>query len=128
MTQPSQTNPSLPGAILSISYDDSLLRTREWILKKEGYQVTSALGLTEAFEYCHKGSYDLAIIGHSIPKQHKLALIHEIRKYCPARVLSIMRHGEQSLEEADAWVDSSEGPDALVRIIKEILPPPTAQG
>ena len=118
---------SSPGAILSISYDESLMRTREWILKAEGYHVTSALGLDEAFEHCHKGSYDLAIIGHSIPKQHKLALIHEIRKYCPAPVLSILRHGEHSLPEADHVVDSAEGPDALVRAVKEILPPPTPQ-
>jgi hypothetical protein len=33
--------------ILSVSYDESLLRTREMLLESEGYNVISALGFDD---------------------------------------------------------------------------------
>ena len=111
---------SSPKSILSVSYDEPLLLTREWMLKADGYHVTSAIGFTEALSYCNR-PYDLAIIGHSIPRRDKLALIAEIKKRCHAPVLSIVRHGELGLPEADAWVDSGDQPEALLRAVDSIL-------
>jgi DNA-binding NtrC family response regulator len=108
-------------AILSISYDEPLLQTREWILKAEGYDVTSAAGFTEGVRHCGDKAFDLVIIGHSIPRTDKLALIAEFRKYGKAPVLSILRHGEGPLAEANYWVDSADGPEALVRMVKKAL-------
>ena len=67
-------------SVLSISYDESLLRTRERILKAAGFDVTSALGFTEASAHCGKSSFDLVIIGHSLPRTDKAALVQEIRR------------------------------------------------
>ena len=116
-------DPSSPKSILSISYDEPLLLTREWMLKAQGYEVTSAIGFTEALLRCNC-YYDLAIIGHSIPRQDKLALIAEIKKRCRAQVLSIVRHGEQGLSEADGWVDAIDGPEALLHAVQKILGSP----
>jgi hypothetical protein len=49
-------NPAARGKrILSISYDEPLLVTREMMLEQAGFTVTSALGFTEAIEKCNSG-------------------------------------------------------------------------
>ncbi|HEY6972548.1 MAG TPA: hypothetical protein VJA94_25285 [Candidatus Angelobacter sp.] len=113
-------------SILSISYDRSLLLTREWMLQEAGYDVTSTIGFTEAVAQCGQASYDLVIIGHSIPRPDKLVLIAEVKRNRAVPILSIERHGEQGLPEADAWVDSIEGPEVFISVVHKILRPPTA--
>src|SRR5215472_10414878 len=101
-------------SILSISYDESLLLTREWILKEQGFDVTSACGFTEGEDQARRGGFDLAIVGHSIPKRDKVALITEFKKHSQAPVLSLSRHGDSPLAEADHSILASEGPEAFV--------------
>ena len=113
-------------SILSISYNQSLLLTREWMLKEAGYDVTSAIGLTEAMVQCSQASYDLVIIGHSIPRPDKLVLIAEIKRNRFVPILSIDRHGEHGLPEADVWVDSIEGPEVFLSVVHKILHSPAA--
>lgn len=57
--------------ILSVSYDASLLATRRMLLEQKGYEVTSALGFSEAIECCKRSGFDLFILGHSIIKKVK---------------------------------------------------------
>ncbi|HEY6969333.1 MAG TPA: hypothetical protein VJA94_09015 [Candidatus Angelobacter sp.] len=109
------------GAILSISYDEALLRTREWILKKQGFDVTSACGFTEGEDQARRGGFDLAIVGHSIPQRDKVALITEFKKHSQAPVLSLSRHGDSPLSEADHSILASEGPEAFVVAVRHVL-------
>ena len=56
--------------ILSVSYDSSLLKTRQLILEQEGHQVVSALGFTDALQQCESSKdFDLFILGHSTQRQ-----------------------------------------------------------
>ncbi len=104
--------------ILSISYDEPLLHTREWILKAVGYKVTSVCGFVDALQQCRTHKFGLAIMGHSIPQHDKVALISEFKKQSDAPVLSIVRHGDAPLLQADYWVDASDGPEALIQAVK----------
>ena len=110
-----------PASILSISYDAPLLHTREWILKAEGFDVTSACGFVEAEEKCRSASFDLAIMGHSIERKDKIALIKEFKKRSQAPVLSLLRHGDAPLPEADYWVEAAEGPTVLLQAVRTAL-------
>ena len=87
--------------ILSVSYDENLLMTRELMLRQAGYQVTSSLGFVEAIDRCNTGSFDLLILGHSIPHKDKQELITKFRKQCDAPVLVLKRHGEEQIEDVD---------------------------
>jgi DNA-binding response OmpR family regulator len=107
--------------ILSISYNESLLRTREWILKGAGFDVTSALGFTEASVYCQDRAFDLAIIGHSIPKKDKDALIQQLRSHNHTRILGLRKPGEEVLASVDHSVEASLGAEALVDAVKTVL-------
>ena len=57
--------------ILSISYEQSLLLTREMLLSDAGFEETSARTHRDALECCRKSKFDLIIVGHSIPKNDK---------------------------------------------------------
>lgn len=106
--------------ILSISYDESLLRTREWILKAAGFQVTSALGFSEASDYCNRGGFDLVIIGHSLPSKDKAALVRQIRSHDHTRILSLRRAGELPMAGVDHSVDPTSV-DALLEAVHHAL-------
>lgn len=108
-------------AILSISYDEPLLRTREWILKEQGFDVTSACGFTDGEHQARRGGFDLAIVGHSIPQRDKVALITEFKKHSQAPVLSLSRQGDSPLSEADHSIVASEGPEAFVLAVQHVL-------
>lgn len=107
-------------SVLSISYDESLLRTRERILKAAGFDVTSALGFTEASAHCGKSSFDLVIIGHSLPRSDKAALVQEIRRHNHTRILGLRRQGEELLTGVDHSVDSFSV-DALLEAVRAVL-------
>lgn len=127
-TKPTSEKNHTPGkdadggiAILSISYDEPLLRTREWILKSEGFSVISACGFAEGENQARRGGFDLAIVGHSIPQRDKVALITEFKKHSRAPVLSLARHGDRPLPEADHSILASEGPEAFVVAVRHAL-------
>ena len=107
--------------ILSISYDEALLRTREWILKEEGFEVTSACGFTEGEDHACRGGFHLAIVGHSIPLRDKVALITAFKEYNQAPVLSLSRHGDAPLSEADHSILAAEGPEAFIAAVRKVL-------
>ena len=64
-------------SVLSISYDSSLLLTRQMLLEQAGYVVVSAHGFTEALERCRNAKYDIVLMGHSMPPKDQSALGHE---------------------------------------------------
>jgi len=112
--------------VLSVSYDESLLRTREWILKGAGFTVTSALGFTEALAHCRNGAFDLAIIGHSIPKSDRMALLKQLREHNHTRVLALRRQGEEHIPGVDHFIEPSLGPDALIEAVRTVLAKPSS--
>lgn len=108
--------------ILSISYDDPLLQTRQMVLENAGYDVTSALGFAEALEICKvHHDFDLILMGHSMPPKDKTSLITTLRLNCPAPLVTIRRHGDDPLPGAKGSIDSLDGPDALLQVIKKAL-------
>jgi len=109
--------------ILSVSYDETLLRTRELLLESAGHSVVSAFGHHEALESCTTGEFELVIIGHSIPKKDKLDVIERFRKTNPdATVIALIRGGEGRLLEVDHYVSPGD-PEDLLRSIAWIVNP-----
>jgi DNA-binding response OmpR family regulator len=107
--------------ILSISYDESLLMTRQMILEQAGFQVTSALGFAESLERSQKGPFDLVVLGHSLPIKDKSAIVAALKGKNKPKILSIRRHGYAPIPEADASVDALEGPHALLEAVRKVL-------
>lgn len=106
--------------ILSVSYDPTLLSTRQLLLESRGYEVTSAEGFVDAVRKCRSGSYDLLIMGHSIPHTDKEAIVAEINEHCPVPTLALLRTDEPVLKEATESVDASR-PDLLLKAVERLL-------
>ena len=109
--------------ILSISYDEMLLRTRELMLHGAGHSVISALGFREGIETCEQGDFELFIVGHSIPKKDKQDLIACFRAKNPAAlVIALTRAGEPRLAEVDTYINPGD-PEELMRAVARTLNP-----
>ena len=106
--------------ILSISYDSTLLETRQLLLQSRGYEVTSSFGYTDSLEHCQRVHWDLIIIGHSIPNQDKRVLVTQFRQSCDAPVLALHRFGEPELEGADHTI-TPEHPEQLLKMVDTIF-------
>lgn len=108
--------------IISVSYDETLLRTRHLLLERGGFDVTSAIGFHEAMEQCELPA-ELIVIGHSIPEKDKVDIIHCFRTASPAGlVIALTRAGERRLKEVDAYINPGD-PEELLRAIKYVLNP-----
>ena len=89
------------------------------LLEQKGYEVTNALGFTEARAHCRAGGFDLFVLGHSIPKSDKLELIESFRTNCPAPILSLERHGEDFVP-CD-YHASPDDPEPFLRVVDDVL-------
>ena len=106
--------------ILSVSYDQNLLTTRGLLLQREGYVICSAFGFTEAMARCGGGSFDLFIIGHSIPHTDKEELIKAFRSKSKAPVLSLNRPGEKTVDHAE-YHAFPDDPLEFINMVERIL-------
>jgi ActR/RegA family two-component response regulator len=57
--------------ILSVSCDETLLRTRHMLLERAGYEVVPAMGYEAGLGECNKALFDLFVLGHSIPNPRR---------------------------------------------------------
>jgi len=105
--------------ILSISYDKALLHTRAMMLSREGFEVESAVGFSAAIQACKKGTFDLVIMGHSIPPEDKSAIIKQLRAVCSTPILALRRPNEAPIKAAEYNIDSGD-PRRFLSYIKEI--------
>ncbi len=91
-------------------------------MEQAGYDVSSAFGFAEALEVCQtRHDFDLILMGHSMPQKDKIALIAALRPKCQAPLLSILRHGDSPIAQADYSVDSDDGPAVLLEAVKAAL-------
>ena len=109
--------------ILSISYDETLLFTRDLLLRSEGHDVVSALGFHRGSEACRRGGFDLFILGHSIPKDDKLDLIRCFRaQNSGVPVIALTRANESRLKEVDLYLNPGD-PAELLRGLAFLINP-----
>jgi DNA-binding response OmpR family regulator len=106
--------------ILSVSYDETLMRMRHLILQNAGYSVVSVHGYGAAMEHCKQGGFDLFVLGHSIPHQEKRKMVDAFRKLCPAPVISLTRAWTESrVDNADFHIEPE--PEPLLELIAGLV-------
>ena len=109
-------------SILSLSDNQSLLSTRQYILESAAYAVTSSLGYKQAEAACGQGNYDLAIIGHSFSFQEQEALITLVRARGDTLILVLRTAAPgQSPSGADGMFELAEGAQAFLVLVGELL-------
>lgn len=85
------------------------MQTRAMILERAGHKVIRATNEPQLIEACSKVSFDVAVIGHSVPELEKSRVLRLIREHCPKiKVLELFIPSQgKKLAEADDWL---EGP------------------
>jgi DNA-binding response OmpR family regulator len=106
-------------SVLIVSWEKSLARTREMLLRGAGYSVTSAVGRDQAHSKCRSRA-DLLVLGHSVPPSEKKEVISCFRQHSTAPVLSLLRSHQQKLPEADFAVEAYD-PANVVSVVRKIL-------
>jgi DNA-binding response OmpR family regulator len=105
--------------ILSISYDQALLQTRELMLSREGFEVQSAIGFSAAVHAAENGKFDLVIVGHSIPTADQTFIIKQVKARSAASVLALRRPHDGPLEIAEHNLDPDD-PERFLAYVKQI--------
>ena len=106
--------------ILSVSYDEALLTTRQQILESRGHSVTSARGFDNASHLCDSDTeFDLFIIGHSVPRAQREVLIEGFHARRPdAPVIALKLYGQEQVKGASLSIEPN--PAELVSAVAKL--------
>jgi DNA-binding response OmpR family regulator len=112
--------------IISTSYNTTVLKLRNLIIERMGYQVTTSKDSSVVLDLIARNDFDGAVVGDSIPFDLRVALLRDIRKIAPALpIVALYRgnedHGLRGL--ADQLVGSMEGLEALMSAIIRAVGP-----
>jgi DNA-binding response OmpR family regulator len=108
--------------ILSISNDQRLATSRQLVLESQEFDVESFTSQTALIE-CQGKSFDVAILGHTVPDSEKRTLVDELRRLCPGiRVIGLLQFGEVPDPAWDGACRIDDGPNALLEAVRSVLP------
>jgi two-component system, OmpR family, alkaline phosphatase synthesis response regulator PhoP len=120
----------MPKTIVIADDEPHVLRSLEFILKKQGYQVITAVNGEEALEKVHGSEPDLVFLDIQMPKMDGNTVLRNLRedpKYKDLYIVMITAKGQEadrlhSLESgANEYVTKPYSPRKLVERVKEIL-------
>jgi DNA-binding response OmpR family regulator len=109
--------------ILSLTLDQELSRLRHAILASAGYEVKSLTTEKEALKAVQSTEhFDTVLLCHHLPAATSRATIRLLRQHHPDAqiVLIVHLYGEWPEMEADRYIVGSDGPDALLRVLREV--------
>jgi hypothetical protein len=112
----------IEAAILQIAYDESLLITREQLLRSRGYEVVSVMGNEDAKSLLAIPGqyYRLFIVGQAAPQQAREEIAHWLKERFPKiQVLALNGPYQDKVVAADlnAILD---GPDAWLSAVAKV--------
>jgi hypothetical protein len=112
----------IEAAILQIAYDESLLITREQLLRSRGYEVVSVMGNEDAKSLLAIPGqyYRLFIVGQAAPQQAREEIAHWLKEQFPKiQVLALNGPYQDKVVAADlnAILD---GPDAWLSAVAKV--------
>ena len=95
--------------VLCTGTDERVMQTRAMILERAGHTVIPVLGERELIDACSAHTFDVAVIGHSVPPFEKQRVLRLIRQHCPnAKVLELYTTSQgRKLSDADDWLEGA---------------------
>lgn len=110
--------------ILAVDDEGAGLYFRKLILEHAGYAVLSAQGTEEALHLFRSRPVDLVVTDHLLGRNTGLDMAEEMKRIRP-QVPIILLSGTSSvpdvLEHADRFLSKTEGPEALVEAVEDLL-------
>ena len=112
--------------LLSLSTDPELSLLRKQLLEMAGHEVLALSTEKEALEeVAGTTKFDVVLVCHRLPDATARKTIRLLRDHHPeAKIVYVVHlYGEWPEVEADRYVVGADGPDALLRVIKEAVSP-----
>lgn len=114
--------------ILSISRDAVLLASRSAVLRQAGYQVESAMEDDRALQIVSGSAIDAVVIGDCVVCEQRNQLADAIRAADERVPIIVLRlAGETVPASATAGMDSLDGPEILLNLLRALLQESEAQ-
>lgn len=120
----------MPKTIVIADDEPHVLRSLEFILKKQGYRVVTAVNGEDALEKVRENDPDLVFLDIQMPKMDGNSVLRHLRddpKFQELYIVMITAKGQEadrlnSLESgANEYVTKPYSPRKLVERVKEIL-------
>jgi CheY-like chemotaxis protein len=110
----------MPGIVLAVGFDPSLMTARMLVLQSAGYVVVRASSLKKTTDHLQSGDFDLVLLCHSVPATKRERLTKFIRA-SGSRIPIVSIAG--SLGECDAFANATleDGPNKFLAGIREVL-------
>lgn len=109
--------------ILCVGKDDALMQTRRAILERAGHVLTQACDLRQVVAACESDSFQIAVLGQSLPAAEKLRITSTVLRYCRStRVLELHTGIAPDVSTADAHVRiTASEPETLGDAVAALL-------
>lgn len=120
----------MPKTIVIADDEPHVLRSLEFILKKQGYKVITAINGEDALEKIHSNNPDLVFLDIQMPKMDGNTVLRNLRddvNYQDLYIVMITAKGQEadrlnSLESgANEYITKPYSPRKLIGRVKEIL-------
>jgi len=108
--------------VLHVGTNEAVMATRRAILERAGYEVTLAHNLREVVAACTVNSFDVVILGQSLPAREKQRLVHIVLEHCkPIRFLEYHNGIAPDMPSVHAHLHvPSSTPQSLVECVKSL--------
>ena len=115
----------MKAAILIVSGDAALLRTRELVLKSAGYEPIPASRLGDIVQACEQHDFAAVVICHSTGTEFKHCVMLTTWSCCKAGtpIISLYLTSPQECAGADVAVAAADGPEALLNALRSRIAP-----
>src|SRR5215471_2361020 len=112
--------------ILSVDDELNVLYTRYKLLMAEGYAVLSAYDGAQALGLFGQEKIDLVLLDYALPQMDGELVAEAMKSHSPGVPIIIVSGAEvpdSCLAKCNGYVRKGDGPEALLRTIRELLPP-----
>jgi CheY-like chemotaxis protein len=108
--------------ILHVGTNDAVMATRRAILKRAGHEVTLAHDVREVVTACTVNSFDVVILGQSLPVKEKQRVVHTVREHCkPVRFLEYHNGISPDMPSVHAHLQvTSSTPQSLLQSVDHL--------
>lgn len=117
-----------PIRVLSLSEDPQLGPLRAYVLRHAGYSVAFPNGRAETFATIERDTFDVLVIGHSIPTEHARDYAAAFRTKNLAGKVLVVAHTQFTSIKAEKTIRAIDGPEVLIAAVAELAPVPDSTG
>ena len=107
--------------ILNVSYDQSLLDSRELVLCSVGYAVESTSSIEDALMRFSARHFHVVLIGHSVAERDRKRFISLIRQHNPSVPVVFVSNEDEPIDDPSADITTVNHPKKLLQSVSVAL-------